>query len=68
MRASLGVDFTAIKMQCRELNLAVPRKASSVFRVALRGIDASQEPAEAGQRVTSMEASAAEQLADIVAL
>lgn len=68
VRASLPVDFTAIKTLCSDFTLAVPEKACNVLGLALRGLDALQETEEATKRVAALGASRTDQLAKTDAL
>lgn len=68
VRTSLRVDFAAILVQCRELILPFPDKASNVPSWAIQALDALQDSGEAGTRVALLDASEADQLAKIDAL
>lgn len=62
---SLPVDFTTIPTRCRDLGLAVPDKAGSVFGLEIQRLDALQELSGIRTRVARPEASRAKQLAKI---
>lgn len=65
MRASLRVDFTTIQMQCHDLSHTVSGEAGDVFGLAIRGLDGLKESREILTPVTALEATGAEQLAEI---